>query len=200
MIRHLTLILLLCMAGNGSAATPTIVVLGDSLSAGYGLRAGEGWVDLLQQKLQRQDYKYQVVNASISGDTTRSALSRLAAATQSRPAILIVELGGNDGLRGLSLSDMKKNLRRIIDHGQQQGAKVLLLGMQIPPNYGPLFTQRFAQTYAQLAHDTSSSLVPFFLAGLQDSPRHYQRDQIHPNASAQPLLLKNVWPQLQPLL
>jgi len=183
-----------------SASPPVIVVLGDSLSAGFGLQRGEGWVDLLQQRLKQQDYPHRVINASISGDTTGSALARLEQALSHRPAILIVELGGNDGLRGLPLNAMETNLRRIIEQGQRIGAKVLLLGMQIPPNYGPQYTQGFALTYTKLAKQTRTSLVPFFLAGLETRRELFLADMIHPNAQGQPQMLNNVWPALLPML
>jgi len=193
-------VLSVCSSHSWGNNAPVIVVLGDSLSAGFGLQQGEGWVSLLQQKLQQQAYPHRVINASISGDTTGSALARLANALQHRPNILIVELGGNDGLRGLPLKTMQSNLRQIIEQGQQIGAKVLLLGMQIPPNYGPLFAQRFTQTYETVARDTGAVLLPFFLAGMEADTRFYQADQIHPNAKGQPLMLQNVWEKLQPML
>lgn len=199
MKRVLLLILFLFTSSPGWSA-PVITVLGDSLSAGFGLSTGEGWVDLLRQRLRDQQHPYRVINASISGDTTGGALARLPQALDPSPHILIVELGGNDGLRGLSLKNMEANLRQIIQTAHSQGSKVLLLGMQIPPNYGPLFTQQFQEVYARVARDMNTPLVPFLLAGLEDRREFFQRDQIHPNAEAQPILLDNVWPELVKLL
>jgi acyl-CoA thioesterase-1 len=186
---------------NGPDDRPTILVLGDSLSAGFGLEARQGWVNLLRDRLSSQGFPYRVVNASISGDTTLGGLDRLPAALASyHPRIVILELGGNDGLRGLPLQAMRDNLAKAIELSQQAGAKVLLLGMQIPPNYGPAYTRGFAQVYHQLAERYAISLVPFLLAGVSEVRQLMQADNIHPTAEAQPRLLDNVWPQLKPLL
>jgi acyl-CoA thioesterase-1 len=180
---------------------PAIVVLGDSLSAGYGLPRDTGWVYLLGQRLTAQSSHYSVSNASISGDTTSGGLSRLPAVlTRVKPAIVIVELGGNDALRGLPLSTTRANLARIVDLSRRAGAKVLLVGMQIPPNYGPAYTQAFSAIYATLAKQDGVGLVPFLLNGIADQPDMFQADQIHPLPKAQPVLLDNVWQQLQPMI
>lgn len=156
---------------------------------------------LLQEQLNQQGYAHQVINASISGDTTRNALGRLAPLLQThKPDIVIVELGGNDGLRGLSLLAMRNNLRRIISSAQQSGAEVLLLGIDIPSNYGPAYVNKFASIYTDLADDLDASLAPSFLQNVGDNLSLMQRDGIHPTADAQNLLLKNVFPSLKPLL
>lgn len=182
-------------------ANSTIVVLGDSLSAGFGLANGEAWVDLLQIRLQQEDLRYKVVNASISGDTTSGGKDRIAKVLQThKPAVVIVELGGNDGLRGLSLKEMEQNLNTISEQCQRNGAKVLLIGMQIPPNYGIAYVRRFNNIFESVAKKYDAARVPFFLQGIEDNPDYFQRDQIHPNAKAQPILLNNVWPELKKLL
>lgn len=183
------------------AADPTIVVLGDSLSAAYGIAAEQGWVSLLQKRLREQGYPHRVVNASVSGDTTRGGRERVIDVLQrNQPAILIVELGGNDGLRGLALNEMKHNLTAIIQAAQQRGAKVLLTGMKLPPNYGPRYVDEFANVFAELARTLNTSLVPFLLAGLDQDRTGFQSDGIHPTAASQPRLLDNVWPHLVSLL
>jgi len=194
------LLLLACQAAK-AGEQPVILVFGDSLSAAHGLRAEQGWVALLQQRLHRQGYPHRVVNASISGDTSASGLQRLPRALQRhRPGLVILELGGNDGLRGLPPERTLTNLARMIRLIQASGARVLLVGMQIPPNYGPRFAQRFRQIYPDLAEQFHIPLVPFLLAGLENRRELFQADQIHPNARAQPLLLDNVWAALAPLL
>lgn len=176
-------------------------MIGDSLSAGYGLKSGQGWVDLLQQRLQQRDTPCTVINASISGDTSAGVLARAKAALeQHRPDLLLLELGANDGLRGLSLSAMKSNLTSIIKHAKEAGARVLLIGMQMPPNYGPRYTERFHNIYTELALEQEVSLVPFLMQNVALEPSLMQPDNFHPNARAQPLLLETVWPHLQPLL
>lgn len=196
------LIAILCVfVSHLHAAEATILVLGDSLSAAYGVPTEQGWTQLLQQKLAEQGAVYQVVNASISGDTTHSGLSRLPAAlAQYTPDILILELGGNDGLRGLSLSKMQSNLTDMIELAHAQDTQVLLLGIKIPPNYGPAYTQRFEQVFQTVAEQTGVAFDPFFLAGIADNPDLMQADGIHPNADAQPLMLAHVWDDLEPLL
>jgi acyl-CoA thioesterase-1 len=187
-----------------SAATPaqrTIVVLGDSLSAGYGIKVQEGWVSLLGQRLASEGYGYRVVNASVSGETTQGGLARLARALQThQPAIVVVELGGNDGLRGLPLAASRTNLSRIIEQSRAAKAKVLLLGMMIPPNYGPRYGEEFREMFASLAKKYSVAFVPFFLDKVALEPARMQADGIHPNASGQPQMVDNVWPALKPLL
>ena len=178
-----------------------MLVLGDSLSAAYGIDPSEGWVALLEQRLGSQASDWRVVNASISGDTTRGGAARIARAlTDHQPQILILELGGNDGLRGLAPTATERNLAQIIDASVAAEAKVLLLGMQMPPNYGPVFTKQFAEVYKRLGERPEVSLVPFFLEGVGDQPDLIQADGIHPTAEAQPRLLDNVWPYLEPLL
>ncbi len=182
-------------------SAPIILIFGDSLSAGYGLLKQQGWVTLLENQLRRQDYPHRVVNASISGDTTAAGAARIKSTlTNHQPNIVILELGGNDGLRGLPISRMQQNLADIINHSQLTQAKVLLVGMQIPPNYGPQYTRQFQTVYRQLASQFNIPLVPFLLDGLSPTQEDFQADQIHPNASAQTKLLSNVWPHLKTLL
>ena len=183
----------------------TILVLGDSLSAGYGLPRNTGWVYLLEQRLAAQAGSlrshYSVSNASISGDTTSGGVSRLPALlTRLHPVLVIVELGGNDALRGLPLTTTRSNLQTIVTTSRASGAQVLLVGMQIPPNYGQAYTQQFSALYADLAKRDGVSLVPFLLEGIADKPELFQADQIHPLPQAQPVLLDNVWKVLQPLI
>ncbi len=200
------LILLLMLpshAPGAEARAPTgiIMVFGDSLSAAHGLAPEQGWVHLLQQRLRQQGYRYRVVNASVSGDTTASALQRLPRAlARHKPELVILELGGNDGLRGLPLADMRANLAKMIRLIQAQGAQVLLVGMQIPPNYGHRFARQFQAVYPELARQFGIPLVPFLLEGIATQRAFFQPDQIHPNARAQPILLDNVWARLAPLL
>jgi acyl-CoA thioesterase-1 len=184
------------------AETPTILVFGDSISAGYGLpRVEQGWVALLQAKLMKEGYGYEVVNASVSGETTAGGLARLPRALSlHHPRIVILELGGNDGLRALPIAPMHANLARMADLSIAAGAKVVLVGMRIPPNYGPQYTEQFARVYAQIAHDGRLALVPFLLDGVALNPALMQDDGIHPDAGGQPRLLENVWPVLAPLL
>jgi len=177
------------------------MVLGDSLSAGFGLDQGDGWVSMLQRRLQDKSYDYRVVNASISGDTTSGALARVDRELERvRPEVVIVELGGNDGLRGLSLSQMQRNLAAIIDKIRSRGARVLLTGMQLPPNYGPAYTQAFQRVYRRLATEKKVALVPFLLEGIAQDRANFQPDGIHPTAAAQGRILDNVWQELEPLL
>jgi len=183
------------------ASQPVILVLGDSLSAGYGIDRQHGWVNLLQQRLQRSGYAYRVVNASISGDTTDSGLSRLPyAIKQHHPSIVILELGGNDGLRGLSMQELHANLNQLITTAKKAGARVLLVRERIPPNLGPVYATKFSKTYEQVAKQQHVPLVRLFLEGVADDPARMQEDGIHPNEKGQPRLLENVWPLLQPLL
>ena len=181
------------------AQAERILVLGDSLSAAYGLPAEQGWVHLLQQRLSAQDCE--VINASISGDTTAGGLSRLPPLlVRHRPDILILGLGANDGLRGHALTGMRANLERIIDQAVAQGARVLLLGMQIPPNYGPRYSEGFTQVYLDLGQRPEVTLVPFLLEQVVLDHTLMLPDNLHPNAKGQPLLLETVWPHLQGLL
>ena len=189
---------------HAQTAAKTILVVGDSLSAEYGLARGTGWVALLATRLADSKSPYAVVNASISGDTTSGGRSRLAALLkQHRPAIVVIELGANDALRGLPLGMTEDNLTAMTKASQAVGAKVLLLGMQMPPNYGADYGKRFADMYAKVATSHKAALVPFFLKGVADDAdplRWFQSDRIHPLASAHPRLLDNVWPTLTKLL
>ncbi len=182
-------------------AKPNIVVLGDSLSAEYGLPRDTGWVALLRQHLASERIDYNVANASISGDTTSGGLTRLPLVMQRiKPSIVVVELGANDALRGVPLTTTESNLRAIVAQIRKGGAKPVLIGMYVPPNYGPDYTRDFHAIYERLAKELNVPLVPFLLAGLADKPELFQADQIHPTQQAQPLLLDNVWPTLKPLL
>lgn len=185
----------------GHSASKTLLVLGDSISAEYGLPRGSGWVSLMQRRLSQEKPEYQVVNASISGETTAGGGARLPALLQQhKPAILILELGGNDGLRGLSLSGTQANLREMIRAAGKTGTRVLLIGMQVPPNYGPDYSKRFAAMYEGLGRERGVTLVPFLFSGLDDTDKFFQPDRIHPNQQAQSVMLENVWPALKPLL
>jgi acyl-CoA thioesterase I len=184
-----------------AAAKPTIVVLGDSLSAEYGLPRDTGWVALMRERLASKRIDYSVANASISGDTTSGGLARLPLVMQRlKPSIVIVELGANDALRGVPLATTESNLRAIIAQIRKGNAKPILVGMYVPTNYGPDYTEKFHGLYARLSQELHTPLVPFLLAGLADKPDLFQSDQIHPTQQAQPLLLDNVWPTLKPLL
>jgi acyl-CoA thioesterase-1 len=190
-------------AASKAAATPppVILVVGDSISAGYGLPNGEGWVHLLEARLAQQGYRYRVVNASISGDTTAGGRARLPALlARDKPAIVLIELGANDALRGGDLGATRANLDAMIRAAQSAGAKVVLAGMQLPPNYGSAYVQRFSALYAELAHARHVALVPFLFAGFAEDLAAFQPDRIHPTAMVQPRILDNVWPVLAPLL
>ncbi|MEX2488418.1 MAG: arylesterase [Pseudomonadales bacterium] len=184
----------------------SILVLGDSLSAAYGMESGQGWVTLLEQRLaqcaqDRAGYRYPVINASVSGDTTRGARARLAdILARHTPAITIVELGGNDGLRGIAPAEMQRNLGAIIEQLQAVGSDVILVPMQIPPNYGPVFTEKFAAVYTDLAKQYDIALSRFILEGIALDENLMQDDGIHPTAAAQPMMLEHIWSSLQPLL
>ena len=189
------------VTASATAGKPSIVVLGDSISAEYGLPRDTGWVALLRSKLPQEHFDYSVANSSISGDTTSGGLARLPAAlNRLKPKIVIVELGANDALRGVPLATTEANLRTIIEKSQAANAKVLLVGMYVPPNYGPDYSQKFHGVYEQLSKEKHVPLVPFLLAGIENKPEMFQADQIHPTPQAQPLLLNNVWPVLKPLL
>lgn len=180
------------------AASPTILVYGDSLSAAYNIPREQGWVALLQQRLKKQALPYQIINASVSGETTSGGLSRLSSTLkQHRPDFILIELGANDGLRGLPISDMRQNLSAMIEAGKQSGAKVLLIGIMIPPNYGPRYTTDFKDSYAELALRFKLPLVPFLLDGVAGQRHLVQEDGLHPTAAAQGLLLENVWEVLE---
>jgi len=195
----------LAMAGSDAAlAEKRILVLGDSLSAEYGLRRGTGWVALLELRLAAQSLTYKVVNASISGDTTSGGRARLdALLRQHQPRVVVIELGANDALRGLPLEMTQSNLAAMTRMAQQAGARVVLLGMQLPPNYGRDYTERFTRLYAEVARAHKAALVPFMLKGIADvtdSIRWFQADRIHPLETAHPLILENVWPTLKKVL
>jgi acyl-CoA thioesterase-1 len=182
----------------------TILVVGDSLSAEYGLARGSGWVALMEQRLAREHPGEAVVNASISGDTTAGGLARLPALlARHKPGLVILELGGNDALRGLPLATTRQNLVDMARLAKAAGARVLIIGMQLPPNYGRSYGERFASLFADVAHAEGTALVPFMLKGVADGPQAaamFQADRIHPLASAHPIILGNIWPVLQPLL
>lgn len=185
----------------GAAEAPRLVVVGDSLSAGYGVADGQGWVDLLARRIQEQGFPHQVVNASITGDTSQGGLTRLPALLQrEQPALVIIELGGNDGLRGIAPSVMADNLRQMIAQAQAAAAQVLLIGVEIPANYGPAYRQRFHDAYYEVSQEAGVPLIPSFLQQVALQPELMQADGIHPNEKAQPVMLDVVWPLLLPLL
>lgn len=201
------MVALLALSGVGAApaaGTPVILVVGDSLSAEYGLKRGTGWVALLEARLAREKVAAKVVNASISGDTTSGGRARLPALlAQHKPTHVVIELGGNDALRGLPLSGTEDNLAQMAQAAQKAGARVLLVGMQVPPNYGTDYTNRFTAVFTQVAKKHRTGLVPFLLEGVADVPDAralFQADGIHPRAEAQPRMLENVWPELRKLL
>ncbi|GBH24601.1 arylesterase [Burkholderia vietnamiensis] len=180
---------------------PTLVVLGDSLSAEYGLPRDTGWVALLRQRLAAERIDYSVANASVSGDTTSGGRARLPAVLQRlKPSIVIVEPGSNDALRGVPVATTEQNLRDIIAAARRSHAQVVLVGMYVPPNYGPDYTQKFHAVYPRLSKQLGVPLVPFLLAGIENKPEMFQSDQMHPGEQAQRVLLDNVWPTLKPLL
>src|SRR5246127_358979 len=183
------------------ASDHTILVFGDSLSAAYGIRPEQGWVALLTQRLQSQGYGYQIVNASVSGETTSGGVERLPRALQlHRPEMVILELGANDGLRGLPPGETRENLTQMVRLAQSAGAHVLLVGIRIPPNYGPRYTEAFARIFPELANQYHLPLVPFLLEKVALDPARMQADGMHPNASGEPPVLDTVWPYLKPLL
>ena len=178
-----------------------MLVYGDSLSAAYGMPAQRGWVALLEERLKREHPDYSVANASISGETSAGGLARIGKVLdRQKPAIVILELGANDGLRGLPVAAMAKNLAAIVEQAQQAGAKVLLVGMRLPPNYGAPYTKAFASAYIDLAKSKRVALLPFLLEGFGDKADLFQPDRIHPTEAAQEAVLKNVWQALLPLL
>lgn len=193
---------LLAMAGRSAAdSSPTLMVYGDSLSAAYGIEESQGWVELLSSKLESEGYPYQVVNGSVSGETTTGGLSRLPAMLESyRPDLVILELGGNDGLRGLPLNAIRQNLETMVQLAKDAGAEVLLAGIQIPPNYGPRYTEPFYQQFSDIADEMDLALIPFLIDGIPQQPELMQNDGIHPKAEAQFMIVDNVWPVLEPFL
>jgi acyl-CoA thioesterase-1 len=204
LIRFFQFVLVFAFVGPVVAAEPaprTIVVLGDSLSAGYGMKVQEGWVSLLTKRLASEGYGYRVINASVSGETTQGGLTRLPRQLElNKPAVVVIELGGNDGLRGLPLAASRENLRKMIELSKAARARVVLVGMVIPPNYGPRYGQEFRDMFATLAKEHSLAFVPFFLDQVALKPELMQADGIHPNAKGQPRMLENLWPKLEPLL
>lgn len=200
-MRVALLILLSASSAAVHSASKTLLVLGDSLSAEYGLQRGQGWVALLEKRLHDNHIEAQLVNASVSGETTIGGKNRLPGLLQkNHPQIVVVELGANDGLRGLPVAETSKNLREIIAAAKKINARVLLIGMQLPPNYGTDYTRKFAALFPAVAKETKSSLVPFMLDGVVMQPQLFQADRIHPTAAAHPIILETIWPQLQPLI
>lgn len=184
-----------------TAGAANVLVFGDSLSAGYGISRDSAWPVLLAHKLKHERYPYQVVNASISGETTAGGRSRLPALlAEHKPKVVVLELGANDGLRGLPVDEMRKNLANMIEASQKSGAKVVLVGMRMPPNYGPLYTRQFEAAFKQLARVHKLPLVPFLFEGIADKRELFQADGLHPTAQAQPMMLANVWPALTSVL
>jgi acyl-CoA thioesterase-1 len=203
MFKRLIVLLVLTVASLSAArgAEQTIVVVGDSLSSGYGIAAEQSWVAMLEDRLQSEGYGYKIVNASIAGDTSSGGLARLPRLlAQHDPAIVVIELGGNDGLRGTPVAALRGNLSKMIELSQQSGAEVLLAGMQIPPNYGPAYTQSLAAVYPELAERFSTKLVGFLLADVALNRELMQPDGIHPNAAGQEIVFANVWQVLGPML
>ena len=194
-MRSIVALFLLC---SGVCHAATILVFGDSLSAGFGLRVDEAWPSLLQKRLKDQGFSHAVVNASASGETTAGGLTRLPAAlSQHKPAIVVIELGANDGLRGLPLDPMQGNLAEMARLAKKAGAQVVLVGMRLPPNYGPAYTEKFQSSFSTVAKNEGAVLVPFLFEGLSLSPKLFQADGLHPTAAAQPQLLDNVWPAVK---
>ncbi len=194
-------LLMLAASASAYSAPKTVLVLGDSLSAEYGLSRGAGWVALLEDKLRREKFDAAIVNASISGETTSGGRTRLPALiARHKPAIVVIELGANDGLRGLPVTAAESNLRAMILLVQQNNGKVLLVGMRMPPNYGRDYTERFFKMYQGLSAQLKTPLVPFMLEGVAEKPALFQADRLHPNAQAHPFILANIWPQLSKLV
>lgn len=201
MLRLVVFTALAMFATVAYSASKTILVLGDSLSAEYGLTRGSGWIALLEKRLQAQKIDADIVNASISGETTSGGRNRLPSLLeQHRPSHVVIELGANDGLRGLSLRATHANLQAMIDEAKEAQAQVLLIGMQLPPNYGGDYTKRFSAMFPELAKENRVALVPFLLDGIAKKADMFQSDRIHPTAQAQPVMLDSVWPHLKPLL
>jgi acyl-CoA thioesterase-1 len=200
LITWVTFILIALVAITAQAAQ-NIVIFGDSLSAAYGIQSNKGWVALLESKLKQQNSEYKVINASISGETTSGGLTRFDQMLKThQPEVVVIELGANDGLRGLSLNEMQSNLNSMITKAKAKNATVMLLGIKIPPNYGIQYAQKFSAIYATLAQKYDLNLVPFFLDGVAGNRKLIQDDGLHPNAVAQAKLLENIWPKLEELL
>jgi len=192
---------MLAASASAYSAPKTVLVLGDSLSAEYGLARGAGWVALLEQKLKAEKIDARIVNASISGETTSGGRARLPALlNQHKPRVVVIELGANDGLRGLPVPAAEANLRAMASMSQKQDAKVMLIGMRMPPNYGRAYTERFFTMYENLAKEVKAPLVPFMLEGVADKPALFQADRLHPNADAHPIILNNIWPTFKALI
>jgi acyl-CoA thioesterase-1 len=205
MLRALRIVCSLWFIGFGFAATAApahkVLVYGDSLSSAYGMPAQHGWVALLEERLKREQANYSVANASISGETSAGGLARIGRTLErERPAVLILELGGNDGLRGLPVPAMKKNLAGIIERAQKAGARVLLVGMRMPPNYGEAYNRQFEKAFDELAKEFRTAYLPFLLDGFGETTELFQPDRIHPTETAQPIIVRNVWRALAPLL
>ena len=200
-MRRVLFVVLMLGLGPAVAAparAPVILVWGDSLSAAFGIPLESGWVQLLQQRLREQGYPHRVVNGSVSGETTSGGLERLPAAlAQHRPRLVLIELGGNDGLRGLPLNELRANLSAMVAKSRAAGARALVFEMWMPPNYGEAYTKGYAKTFADVAKAGPARLVPFFLAPIAGNPKYFQEDGIHPTVAAQPLLLDAVWPTLR---
>ena len=201
-MRRLFFLLVLLLAANAQATQPpTVLVFGDSLSAGYGIDVDHSWTALLQDRLREQGYEHRVVNASISGETTEGGLARIGAALQNfTPDLVILELGGNDGLRGFPPKRMKGNLEKIIERSSDSGAAVVLLGIRIPTNYGPRYTAAFEAVYRDVADSFGIQWIEFFMEGVALNDKLLQEDRIHPNTEAQPILLDNAWPLISATL
>ncbi|MTW12703.1 arylesterase [Pseudoduganella eburnea] len=195
------LLLLFSAATNAYSASNTVLVVGDSLSAEYGISRGSGWVALLDQRLREQKIDASVVNASVSGETTSGGRTRLPALlSKHRPDVVIIELGANDGLRGLPVAAAEANLRGMVDVSRKAGARVLLVGMRMPPNYGRDYADKFFAMYGALSKEVKVPLAPFMLDGVAQKPELFQPDRLHPLAQAHPIILGNIWPYLQPIL
>jgi len=201
LLKLAALLALLALLCTQTALAGGLLVVGDSISAGFGLDSSAGWVSLLEQRLNQEGLARPVINASISGDTSTGGLSRLPALLKThQPAVVIIELGGNDGLRGQSPAQLQQNLAHMVKLSKNAGARVLLLGMRLPPNYGKRYTRSFEGVYADVAEQQQIAFVPFFLEGVGGVEGMMQADGIHPTASAQPRLLENLWPLLHPML
>lgn len=207
-LSHFALTAIVCIllsvgfsSATWAAQPSTLLVFGDSLSAAYGLKEAQGWVNLLEIQIDENNLNFKVVNGSVSGETSTGGLARLPAMLENyNPDVVILELGGNDGLRGLPLSALEQNLRIMVELISQSGAKTLLTGIQIPPNYGPRYTKPFFEIYGNIASSQELALVPFLIDGIPQQAELMQADGIHPKAEAQHLILENVWPYLEPLL
>jgi acyl-CoA thioesterase I len=196
-----TLLLFIVLALPAAAGEKSILVVGDSLSSAYGIPRNRGWVALLEERLKREQLNYIVVNASISGETSGGGRTRISKLLQQhQPAVMILELGGNDGLRGMSAGLMRSNLGAMIREAQANGARVLLVGVKMPPNYGEVYSQSFEAVYRELARTHGTALVPFLLEDFAGKPEFFLPDRLHPSEAAQPLMLERVWPALRPLL